>query len=112
MGMVGLSIRHLRIELGMTLEAFAAATGVSGRGQMSDIERGREGCAPAVALAIEALSGGRINAAELNSVVALARGAGGSAAHENPAGCNPSPAGTKAGKGGCAQLSALPGGGA
>lgn len=110
MGMVGLSIRHLRIELGMTLEAFAAATGVSGRGQMSDIERGREGCAPAVALAIEALSGGRINAAELNSVVALARGADATKADETPGRLVVSPR-AKAGKGGCAQLSALPGGG-
>lgn len=110
--MNGLTIRNLRTELGMTLEAFAREVGVSGRGQMSDIERGREGCAPGVAIAIERISGGRINAATLNNAVALARAGSTQRDHENPAGCNPSPAGTKAGKGGCAQLSALPGGGA
>ena len=107
--MTGLTIRNLRIELGLTLEAFARLVGVSGRGQMSDIERGREGCAVRVALAIEEVSGGRIDAAQLNSVVAVARGA---KSDEIPAGCNPSPAGSNAGKGGGAQLATLPGGGA
>lgn len=107
-----LSIADLRASLGLSQSAFARRIGLENKASVSLIERGLRQPTSDQALAIERISGGRIDAADLNSVVALARGAGGSAAQENPAGCNPSPAGTKAGKGGCAQLSALPGGGA
>lgn len=54
----------------MTLAEFGKAVGVSSIGHMSEIERGGA-CSVRVALAIEALSSGRIDAAELNADVAL-----------------------------------------
>lgn len=66
------SIRDLREELKLNLEAFAAEVGVSSKGYMSRIERG-EPCSVKVALAIEAISGGRIDAAGLCEDVRLSR---------------------------------------
>lgn len=66
------TIRSLREELGLSQEAFAARVGVQSKGYMSRIERG-EPCSVKVAVEIERLSGGRIDAAELNEDVRLAR---------------------------------------
>lgn len=66
------TIAQLRAELGLSLEQFAERVGLQSRGRMSVIEReGR--CSLDVALAIEALSGGRIDAALLNDDVKAAR---------------------------------------
>ncbi|MFO6447841.1 hypothetical protein ACLBKU_11905 [Erythrobacter sp. NE805] len=66
------TIAELRSEMGLSLEQFAARVGLQSRGRMSVIEReGR--CSLDVALAIEALSGGRIDAAELSDDVKAAR---------------------------------------
>lgn len=67
-----LSIADLRKELDLSLEAFGERIGLASKGNVSVIERDNR-CSPTVALAIEALSGGRINASDLNDVVAAAR---------------------------------------
>jgi len=67
-----LTIPALRAELGLSLEAFGALIGLASKGNVSILERGGP-CSLAVALAIEKLSAGRIDAADLNSDVALAR---------------------------------------
>lgn len=56
----------------MSQEVFAASIGLASKGNVSVIER-EERCSLDVALAIEALSGGRIDAARLNADVAKAR---------------------------------------
>jgi DNA-binding XRE family transcriptional regulator len=67
-----LSIAELRAELGLSLEQFAERVGLQSRGRMSVIEReGR--CPLGVALRIETLSEGRIDAADLNEDVKAAR---------------------------------------
>jgi len=66
-----MQIADLRAELGLTLEQMAARVGLASKGQLSLIERGDGRCSIKVALAIEALSAGRISAASLNSDVAL-----------------------------------------
>lgn len=71
--MTKLSIPELRSELGLSLEQFAQRVGVASKGYMSKVERGVEGCSPNVALKIEELSGGRINASDLNDTIAAAR---------------------------------------
>ena len=67
------TIASLRAELGMTLEEFGAAVGISSRGQMSVIERGLADCSLITALNIEQFSNGRIDAATLNRDVRMAR---------------------------------------
>ena len=57
----------------MSLEAFANLLGLKSKGQMSLIEAGKSSVSAAVALRLEGLSGGRIDAANLNAVVAQAR---------------------------------------
>jgi len=77
-----LSIAGLRAERGETLEEFGRAIGVGSKGRVSEIERGVLSPTPEQALAIERLSGGRIDAAGLNALIAEARaGAGGGAVH-------------------------------
>jgi len=67
-----MKISELRRELGLSLEEMSRRVGLNSRGRMSVIEReGR--CSFAVALAIEALSDGRINAGDLNDDVKAAR---------------------------------------
>jgi predicted transcriptional regulator len=68
-----MEIASLRAELGMSLEAFANLLGLKSKGQMSLIEAGKSSVSAAVALRLEELSGGRIDAANLNAVVAQAR---------------------------------------
>ena len=66
------TIARLRAELGLSLEQMAERVGLQSRGRMSVIEReGR--CSLDVALAIETLSGGRIDAGDLNEDVRAAR---------------------------------------
>lgn len=67
-----LTIAGLRAELGLSLEAFGAKIGLASKGNVSIIERGGA-CSLPVALALEALSGGRLDAARLNEDVAAAR---------------------------------------
>lgn len=67
-----LSIKSFRSELGLTLDQFGEKVGLSSKGQVSEIERsGRASLR--VALAIEALSDGRIDAGALCDEVRLAR---------------------------------------
>lgn len=66
------SVANLRSRLGMTLEAFAAAVELKSKGQASEIERTGK-CSPEVALRIEQLSDGEIDAGTLNATIALAR---------------------------------------
>lgn len=68
-----LSISQLRSELGLSLEEFGSRIGVASKGYLSKIERGLEPASPTVALAIEKLSNGRIDAADLNPIVAQSR---------------------------------------
>jgi len=69
------SIADLRRELGLSLEEFGKRIGLSSKGNVSLIERGQAAPSLPVALAIEKLSCGRIDAAALNSDVAAARAA-------------------------------------
>lgn len=71
-----MTIAELRIDLGLTYEALAKALGLVSKGQAHGIETGRVKCSPRVALAVERLSEGRIQAGELNEDVALIRSAG------------------------------------
>lgn len=67
-----LTIEALRTELGLNQEQFAKLIGLSNKGSVSVIERGAP-CSLPVALALEKISNGRINAAVLNADVAAAR---------------------------------------
>ncbi|MBA4092280.1 MAG: hypothetical protein C0494_17045 [Sphingobium sp.] len=67
-----LSIKSLRSSMGLTLDQFGERIGLSSKGQVSIIERENR-CGLRVALAIEALSDGRINAGTLCDEVRLAR---------------------------------------
>lgn len=68
-----LTIADLRRERSESLEQFAAALGLRGKGGMSRMERGLMPVSLDVALKLEELSGGRIDAAALNGDVARAR---------------------------------------
>lgn len=67
------TIADLRRERQETLEQFAQTLGLKSKGQASQIERGEEPCSFEVALTLETLSTGRLDAAALNDKVALAR---------------------------------------
>ncbi len=71
-----LSVAALRAELGLSLEAFAAHIGVSSKGRMSEIERGKVSPTAEQALRIEEISAGRVDAARLHPLIAAARAAG------------------------------------
>jgi len=64
-------VASLRAEMGLTLSAMGARVGLS-KSQMHEVER-TNSASPVVALAIESLSDGRIDAARLNEVVRLSR---------------------------------------
>lgn len=68
-----LTIAALRAELGLSLEDFGKRIGLSSKGNVSLIERGHMPPSLPVALAIEEISGGRIDAAEINEDVRAAR---------------------------------------
>lgn len=71
-----MDIASLRSELGLSLGDFAKQIGLSSKGHVSQLESGDVGCSVRVALAIEKLSGARINAADLNPDVRLVRTTG------------------------------------
>lgn len=68
---LGMEIAELRAELGLSLDGFAKALGLSSKGYVSQLERGEVKCSVRAALEIERLSGGRIAAASLNADVGL-----------------------------------------
>lgn len=65
-------IAALRASLGDTGEQFGARIGLS-KSRVSELETGKYACSVRVAIAIEDLSGGRIDAASLCDDVRLAR---------------------------------------
>ena len=64
----------LRNRLGLTQEEFGARIGLQTKGSVSLVERGLKAVSADVALAIEELSAGTIDASALNPIVAKARG--------------------------------------
>lgn len=66
-------IANLREELGLTQIEFGERIGLANKASISLIERGLAPCSLRVAVAIEELSGGRIDAAGLNEDVRLSR---------------------------------------
>lgn len=79
-----LSIAALREELGLTQLDFGERIGLASKAQVSLIERGLSPCSFNVALAIEELSGGRIDAGNLNDDVRRARDAVAEAPAQEP----------------------------
>lgn len=69
-----MTIADLRAELGMTMDQFAERIGLANRSNVSVIERANR-CGLKVALRIEQLSRGRVDAATINEDVALSRAA-------------------------------------
>jgi transcriptional regulator with XRE-family HTH domain len=69
----GAAVRNLRLARGETLEQFGLAIGVASKGRMSELERGLRQLTPEQALAVERVSNGTVNAADLNDLVAEAR---------------------------------------
>lgn len=67
------AIFNLRKSLGLSLADFGTRIGVASKGRVSEIERGVIPCPQRVALNIEQLSAGAINAADLNDAVRAAR---------------------------------------
>lgn len=68
-----LGIAALRDELGLTQLEFGEKIGLANKASISLIERGLAPVSLKVALAIEELSGGRIDAASINEDVRLSR---------------------------------------
>lgn len=75
MAIAELPIAELRAELSLSQSAFAELLGLTSKGHVSQIERGEMRCSVAVALKIEELSSGRIQADALNDDVRLVRAA-------------------------------------
>lgn len=71
----GEQLRALRRERGESGEEFGAVIGLS-KGKVSEMENGKFVPSVAVAVLVEELSGGRIDAADLNDDVRAARCAG------------------------------------
>ena len=69
---LSITIEALRRELGLNQAEFAQRLGLANKASVSLLERGAP-CSLPVALRLEELSGGRIDAAALNSDVAAAR---------------------------------------
>lgn len=70
---LGMDIATFRKDvLGLTQEEFARRVGLKSKGHVSDIERTNR-CSPKVALLIERLSEGKIDAADLSASVAMVR---------------------------------------
>jgi DNA-binding XRE family transcriptional regulator len=70
--MRGMKVSELRSELGLTLEAFAPLVGLASKGSAHELEKA-ERASVKVALEVERLSRGRIDAAKLNDDVARSR---------------------------------------
>ena len=66
-------IADLRRELGLSQTEFGAQIGLPNKASVSLLENGLRACPVMVAIAIERMSGGRIDAATLNDDVRLAR---------------------------------------
>lgn len=66
------TVADLRKERGETLEEFARALAIASKGRLSEIERGAD-CSLPLALKLEAISSGRLDAAALSPAVAAAR---------------------------------------
>lgn len=77
--LTGMEIGSLRKELNLSLEGFAELLGLRSKGHAHDIESGVTRPSVRVALEIERLSDGRIDAAGLNPDVALVRQSGAAA---------------------------------
>lgn len=69
-----MTITEFRSELQLSLDGFAKLLGISSKSYVHDIENGSKPSVK-IALELERLSDGRLNAAELNPDVALVRGA-------------------------------------
>lgn len=67
------TVKSLRKEMGLTQEEFSRRVGLNSGGRLSCVERGIAPCPLRVALKIESLSDGRIDAADLCDDVKLAR---------------------------------------
>lgn len=67
-----MTIAEYRKSLGMTQEAFAELLNLKSKGHVSDIEKANR-ASPEVALAIEAHSGGTVDAGAISALVAAAR---------------------------------------
>ena len=85
-----MNIAELRAEMGVSQEEFAALIGLSSKGNVSIIERENR-CGLRVALKIEQLSDGRVDAASLNDEVRLSRHGLDHAAADTPIGNGRSP---------------------
>lgn len=73
-GAAAFSIADLRAELGLTQQEFGVRIGLRNKTSISLLESGkRPNCSASVAVAIEELSGGRIDAASLSEDVRIAR---------------------------------------
>ena len=71
-----MQIASLRSELGLSQEAFAKMVGLKSKSYVSELESADDPrCSVRVALELERLSSGRIEAASLNPGVALVRAA-------------------------------------
>lgn len=66
-------IRKFRQDMGLTVAQMAERLGLSSKGGFSMVENGKAPISQPVALAIETLSDGRIDAASLNAEIAAAR---------------------------------------
>ena len=66
-------IQELRRRLGMTQIEFGEAIGLANKTSVSLLERNERPCSAQVAIAIERLSGGKLDAAKLNADVAAIR---------------------------------------
>ena len=85
-----LTIADLRAEMGLTLEEFGKRIGLASKGGVSAIEASNR-CSLRVALSIESLSGGRIDAGAINEDVKAAREAVGHDGNDMTVPVTPSP---------------------
>jgi DNA-binding XRE family transcriptional regulator len=69
---LSMNIKQYRKSRGLSMRDFAAALDIKSAGYLCDIERANR-CSPKLALAIEAHSGGLVDAATLNDDVAAVR---------------------------------------
>lgn len=67
-----MDIKALRQSLGLNQSDFASRLGLSSKSHVSELENGGS-CSVRVALKVEELSGGQINAASLHPDIALVR---------------------------------------
>ncbi|PZU59804.1 MAG: hypothetical protein DI547_04835 [Sphingobium sp.] len=68
-----MTITEYRKSLGLSQEAFGALFGIRSKGYVSEMEKENR-CSPEIALAIEEHSDHSVNAGDVNSIIARARG--------------------------------------